>query len=708
MKVLKTLVSIVLVLAIQLAVLVNVPSVVTAEGTTYYVDAVNGNDNNSGTSVGAAWKTLEKVNETTFTAGDKILFKAGCSWVGQLYPKGSGANGSPIIIDKYGTGANPVIIGNTDTSPDGAAVLLKHQQYWEIRNLEITNPSGRLGVKVYTSTSGISSYIKLINLTVHNVNGPQANIDERDFGGIYIANGSKVAGSRFDNVIISGCNVYDIKVIGIQTSTALTDTGNRFTNMKISDTIVHDCGQDGIILRAADYAVIEYTTVYRTGLDGLRYTAGIWAKTSNGVIIQHCESYQNTDGVYDDGMAFDFDIDVDNSILQYCYSHDNEGGFWMSCPGVETNTGNIVRYNISQNDRDKIFWLQNRSMNTQIYNNTVYVESTVTPLYHILKNGNISNTATFNNNIIYSNVDARYDKSSNLIWDYNCFYGVHNVYEPNDPHKITSDPQFVDPGSGSIGLNSVDGYKLQPTSPCINAGVSISNNGGKDYWGNLLYNSAPDIGAYEYQGVVPTPTPTSTPTPTPTPVPNSIYAEDFNSYATGSVPSGWTSSISGRVVTQEDPSATDKSMRVYNLSTDNQNTTATKSIPTQTTGEITVSYMFKAEQANQNVEFTVDSGTNLHAAVCIFADNGKVGYQSNGVVNYTDFSYIPNVWYNVKLVLNLSSRTYSIYVNDMETPIVADVPYASSNASNIGKLKVVASHGTTTVGALVDNILITK
>ena len=53
--------------------------------------------------------TLDHVNAMTFQAGDRILFRAGSRFAGQLAPKGSGVivNGkvSPIIIDMYGEGA---------------------------------------------------------------------------------------------------------------------------------------------------------------------------------------------------------------------------------------------------------------------------------------------------------------------------------------------------------------------------------------------------------------------------------------------------------------------------------------------------------------------------------------------------------------------------------------------------------------------------
>jgi hypothetical protein len=44
---------------------------------TYYVDATNGNDRNSGTSELTPWKTIAKVNDPRFDPGNQILFKRG-------------------------------------------------------------------------------------------------------------------------------------------------------------------------------------------------------------------------------------------------------------------------------------------------------------------------------------------------------------------------------------------------------------------------------------------------------------------------------------------------------------------------------------------------------------------------------------------------------------------------------------------------------
>src|SRR5262245_59780382 len=67
-------------------------------GSAFYVDSVAGDDTRSGLSLQSAWKSLPKVNATIFSSGDKILFKSGSSWTGQLWPKGSGREGAPIIV----------------------------------------------------------------------------------------------------------------------------------------------------------------------------------------------------------------------------------------------------------------------------------------------------------------------------------------------------------------------------------------------------------------------------------------------------------------------------------------------------------------------------------------------------------------------------------------------------------------------------------
>ncbi|MDO8577771.1 MAG: right-handed parallel beta-helix repeat-containing protein [Dehalococcoidales bacterium] len=69
----------------------------------YYVDATSGNDSWLGTSVTGPWRTLDKVNKSTFLPGDIVYFKCGEIWREPLLVPSSGANSKPITLTGYGS-----------------------------------------------------------------------------------------------------------------------------------------------------------------------------------------------------------------------------------------------------------------------------------------------------------------------------------------------------------------------------------------------------------------------------------------------------------------------------------------------------------------------------------------------------------------------------------------------------------------------------
>jgi hypothetical protein len=81
----------------------------------YYVDATGGSDANNGLSPSAAWKTVDRVNVSTFAPGDSVLFKRGETFRGTLLP----ASGSPagyITYGAYGSGNKPKLLGSYQRS----------------------------------------------------------------------------------------------------------------------------------------------------------------------------------------------------------------------------------------------------------------------------------------------------------------------------------------------------------------------------------------------------------------------------------------------------------------------------------------------------------------------------------------------------------------------------------------------------------------
>jgi len=87
----------------------------------YYFSSTDGDD--ARTSVQAQnsstpWRSIDKLNSifSSLQTGDKILFKRGDTFYGSISITRSGASGSPITFDSYGSGEKPVITGFTDVT----------------------------------------------------------------------------------------------------------------------------------------------------------------------------------------------------------------------------------------------------------------------------------------------------------------------------------------------------------------------------------------------------------------------------------------------------------------------------------------------------------------------------------------------------------------------------------------------------------------
>jgi len=479
----------------------------------YYVDAISGNDSNDGKTTSTAWKTLSKVNSITYTAGNQILFKAGCVWVGQLYPKGSGTSGNPIIIDWYGTGNKPIIDGNGMLGT--GIVYLYNQQYWEINNLEITNNSAtggdRRGVRIEANNYGTANHIYLRNLYIHNIKGlvGQDRACKRTSGIGFAIVSATTLETHFNDILVENCIIHDCDNQGIISECVAGDgfqprtaDWNRIkiTNAVIRNNTIYNISKNAMIIRLWDKGVVENNVCYNTanGISGnTMFTAAC-----DGTVFQFNEGFLNNSPDAD-GSMYDADLRSPNTIWQYSYSHDNAHGLFWTCT-VQDDANVICRYNISQNDKGIIFCLNYPVTSVHVYNNTVYTAAIHSPILISERNngGTGTRTYSFKNNIIYNmSLNAVYDfKTSGYTRtiENNCFFGIHPSTEPKDPYKITADPKLISPGYGGIGINSVDAYKIQAGSSCIDKGVIIPDNGGKDYWGNPLYQGKPDIGAHEF------------------------------------------------------------------------------------------------------------------------------------------------------------------------------------------------------------------
>lgn len=487
------------------------PCAVMAEGRIYYVDSAGGNDNNNGLTTVGAWKSLSKVNDVQLSPGDKVYLKAGSVWNGEyLRLKGSGTAEMPIVIDMYGSGARPVINTNGASS---AAVSLMYVQGYEINNLELTNYTDTAltycrGLYAETGNTDSRSHFSFSNLYIHDVNGVLS--DHMNGGIIMRGYSTDSSAAEFHDVTIENCTIENVNRNGIRIA---GQSSRGSSNIIIRNNVLSKIGGDGIVTIGTNGAVIEHNIAsdcfYKYAEMSGTACVAIWTYGSDNTVIQYNEAYSTHSA--SDGEGFDSDYNCTNSLFQYNYSHDNDGGFMLICnnPAQESNfnTGTVVRYNISRNDKSSGIMLSGNPTDAVIYNNTIYIGEGIktNPVNTYAWNGGHASNISFYNNI-FCNLgtgDFAMGATENYIFSHNLFYGGSSEKQPEDSGKVTGDPCFVLAAGGTP-----DGYKLSGESPCIDMGKNIADNGGQDYFGNIISDGMTDIGAAEYFGVKPSPKPT--------------------------------------------------------------------------------------------------------------------------------------------------------------------------------------------------------
>lgn len=443
------------------------------------------------------WCSIAEANDPTFQPGDTLAFKSGTSCAGQLAPKGVGTAEAVITITKYGPSksANPVING----TGAAAAVKLTNQDYWQISNLTVTNPASSLaqrqGIHV-TATDGKShAGITIESNTVQFVAG-QTNkathaIDFANSCGILIDTANE--GSRYDHVLVQNNQVSDCGGGGIKVRVGSME--NRGRRAHVTKNAIKQCGGDGIIISYSHEPVIDYNLATDLGTGAYPYTggnfAGMWVLGDHNPTIRYNVVYGSIMSVVD-SQAFDCDWgNTGNCTVEYNFSRDNAGGAFLDCDGCGTSGGadQIVRYNIFQNDC---------RINSNSDKPTLYFYQNV--MYCPDKDFDLVLPAStiMTNNIFVGNGKSKLPTGSSIEWNWNVF---QNVERPTS-NGIAGDPMFLDPGKGTDSLMSASGYKLKASSPALSNGDVVPDNGGRDYFGNIVSaTEKPNRGAYNGPGL---------------------------------------------------------------------------------------------------------------------------------------------------------------------------------------------------------------
>jgi hypothetical protein len=522
----------------------------------YYISPT-GSDLNAGTSPASAWQTLSRANLGTFGPGDSILLQGGQTFTGPLLLPNlsTGTVANPVYIGTYGTGRATINAGT------GKGVEIKNVSNLTVANLIVTG-SGRatnpnIGVYIWHD---LVPNIVLPNLTIRNVEVSGFNKE-----------GIKVYAtewrSGFSNVLIRDVLSHDNGDVGIHVTgefESSTAPGYCHFNVTIRDCKAYnnpgEIGKtdkhtgNGIIVSNTEGALVEYCEAYGNGAESF-YSGGgpvgIWFWDVKDGIIQHCESYNNRTGSTADGGGFDLDGGCVNSVMQYNYSHGNDGaGFLIAhFESSRSTLNNTIRFNISENDARKTgfgaihFWRAGsatRPMNgIRVYHNTVFLSPAPqgTPAAIETASGNFNNLQVVNNLFITTGgarlvdlattsnhpqfIENGYFSSGGTfaIRDAGTVYNSLNAWRAARSKEIYNsantgfqgDPLLTSPGTaGTIGnpylLPTMANYRLQAGSPALNSGINIVSAfsvpiGSRDFFASPIgAGGISDIGSHYGSG----------------------------------------------------------------------------------------------------------------------------------------------------------------------------------------------------------------
>ena len=512
-----------------------------ASAADYYVSA-GGADTKAGTSPTAAWRTLTRVNSVTLRPGDRVFLRGGDTFTGTLALDSGdrGTAASPVTLTSYGTGRATIAAGN------GRGIWIYNTAGIAIANLNITGTGADVsGITFYSDLAGD------VRLPFIRIDG----VDVSGFGRDGIEIGSWNGRTGYNDIRVTNASLHGNARSGLFTYAQVPNVHQQvyvghvraFDNPGVPGSATNS--GSGIVLASVDGGTIERSLAYGNGrlCASTGGPVGIWTYDSTRVVIQFNESFANRTAASWDGGGFDLDQNVSNSIVQFNYSHDNDGAGYMlaQSPLSDAHYGNVVRYNISQNDARANSYgaieIWGRVTEAEIYNNTVFVSPAASGSPRAVRIWNdgvsdrfVSSVHLRNNILLTSGVpvvhvtSAALTGASDLRFENNDYFGGTPVaiwgalQYPSlaawratgqemlggNPVGLSADPRLVAAGSGpTLGdadaLTTLAAYRLSSGSLMIDAGLNLAarfglDPGTSDYYGTPLFaGGSSDIGAHE-------------------------------------------------------------------------------------------------------------------------------------------------------------------------------------------------------------------
>lgn len=289
------------------------------------------------------------------------------------------------------------------------------------------------------------------------------------------------------------------------------------TNVVIEDNYLSqsktDYGCDTILLMSVKDGLVQHNVSRKAGICGVELCSTDDITVQYNDISGTCSKAGGADsaGIDPDKMAT-------NALIQYNYIHETGDGILL-CGFIFGSA--VARYNIIKDAQKEYVNIHGDLGSNYLYNNIFYNTQEKGEIKFIASSGGDKYFSGkgmhyISNNIFYNEAES----TTSLIvkegtatkYDTNCYYGAGSYVPKQDENAILEDPRFSrELGSEETLSEELTALTLLDSSPLINAGIeaadtddaalSMPEKGTTDFYGQLLYKDAVDIGAAEYQGV---------------------------------------------------------------------------------------------------------------------------------------------------------------------------------------------------------------
>lgn len=472
----------------------------------FYVDGTNGNDANSGTSLGQAWQTIQNAFDNA-TPGSTVYIRGG-TYNENVYANVSGTAGNPITFRNYQS--EVVILDGTGTTQNDM-LYIEDQSHLIIKNITVQNKTVNyaVGIAISATASGGVDDITIKNVKITGINwtsNPNAVPGNNNNSNPLAVYGSGTSqANAITNILIDSCEIYN-NITGFSEALAFDGNIDGFT---VSNNRVYDNKNIGIDF-AGNYAVSS-----NAALDQTRN-----GNCFRNICYNNVSNYATSAGIYVDGGK---DIVIERNTC-----HGNGWGIEMGCEENGSTLNITVRDNIIYNNKEAGLAIggytastTGQVLNCHILNNTFLKND-----YSNSGSGEIYMTKMSNceiqNNIFYTNAqnilisrDNIYPFANNNI-NHNCWYTPNNNsnsisvnwgassyssfanYQTQtgmDANSIYADPNLM-----NSNISNPDFHLNILINPCMNWGdpAFIPGNNETDFWGEARIEcGAVDIGADE-------------------------------------------------------------------------------------------------------------------------------------------------------------------------------------------------------------------